>query len=378
MASYCPKCGSKVFNESIFCDYCGNKLKNRNSTRRYDNHFLDDSPRTFSNKSVPINSSRVSSPYNYYSYHKPSSSGIKWIVIGFFAIGILGLAALSVFFIGIISMQTISNEYEVRIVGDVDFSITEYSLSLVQPGEYHISAKIQNDGDSLANSGLIPISWEDIVYELQLYDGVGILDENIIGSDLNGNGNVSDSFRVEWCDDDDRKWDAKINNGSHEIHAYSISEGSVRNPVSIRTYYINGESKLFKLGNQTHTLYIANNDYALFGLNQVILKNHPGPCFEILANPNVIISELEINGESVSIEYNHTLDYNLIWRQKATTAYIIPIPESGLLPGEEIILSGTLKSNSPLTSDIRLFINWSLYGSVRHLWTIFDRYDVAF
>lgn len=378
MANYCSKCGSKVFNDSTFCDYCGNKLKYRNSTGRYNDPILDDSPRRFSNKSIPNNSSRVSSPYSNYFYNKSPSSGIKRVVIGFFAIGILGLAVFSVFFIGIISMPVFSHEYEVRIAGEVDFSISDYSLSLVRPGEYHISARIQNDGDSLANSGLIPISWEDILYELQLYDGVGILDETIIGSDLNGNGNLSDSFRVEWCDDDDRNWDVIINNGSHEIHVYSISEGPVGDPDRVRTYYINGEPKIFKLGNQTHTLYNANNDYAFFGLNQVILKNHPGPCFEIISNPNVTISELEINGESISIEYNHTLDYNLMWKQKASRAYIIPIPESGLLPGEEIILSGTLNSNSPLTSDIRLLLNWSLYGSVRHLLTIFDRYDVVF
>jgi len=378
MANYCPKCGSKVFNESIFCDYCGNKLKNRNSTIRHDDTILDNSPNRFSNKLIPNNSSRVSFPYSYYSYNKPPSSGIKWMVIGFFAIGILGLAVLSVFFIGIISMQTISNEYEVRIVGDRDFSISDYSLSLVQPGEYHISAMIKNDGDSLANSGLIPISWEDIVYELQLYDGVGILDENIIGSDLNGNGNISDSFYVEWYNDDERNWDAIINDGLNETHAYSISEGPVGDPDSIRTYYINGEPKLFELGNHTHSLYIATNDYALFGLNQVILKNHPGPCFELLIDSNVTISELDINGESVSIEYSHTLDYNLVSRRKIITAHIIPIPESGLLTGEDIILSGTLNSNSPSTSDIRLLINWSLYGSVRYLRTVFNRYDVAF
>jgi len=190
MASYCSKCGSKVFNESIFCDYCGNKLKNRNSTRRYDEPILDDSPKRFSNKPIPNNSSRGSSPYSYYSYNKTPSSGIKWIVIGVFIIGIIGLAVLALTFIAIIPIEEYRG-YQLPLFEENDNGVSEYSLSLVQPGQYYFTAIMQNDGieNALTNSGSIPISWEDMIYELPLYNGVGLLDESFIGFDLNGNGN---------------------------------------------------------------------------------------------------------------------------------------------------------------------------------------------
>lgn len=118
MSRFCSKCGGRVVEDSIFCEYCGNKLRPQKITQR------SVTPRTVpparrpafsSNNEV---SSQSSSPSYYRPYHRSSTKGIKWLFVGVFFIVIIGFAAV-VFFVGIIPIAFDRHNY----IGDKTYSI---------------------------------------------------------------------------------------------------------------------------------------------------------------------------------------------------------------------------------------------------------------
>lgn len=376
MSHFCSKCGTKVFENSIFCEYCGNKLKAPNFSQ---SNIQLESRRKFVHSSAPKVYPRRSSPDFYTYYNKTPSHRIKWLFIAVFFIMILGFA-ISVAVFCLISLMSISNDhsnYNQQPINEVDFSLLDYSLTTSQPGVMQVTVTIQNNGDIPATSGLVPISWEDSFFEILLTGGVGLLDENVVGFDLNGNGNTLDTFSVTWFYNETRQWDAIINDGFYDIHAYSIFEGPVGNPGIIRTYYINEQAKLFQLGNLTHSLYMADNDRAWFGLGNVSIMNHPGPCFELFVNSRINITDFEINGEVASVDYTRTLVDYIMSGPWTTTVYIISIPAPGVWPGGQVCFSCTLTSDSSMTSDIFLFMNWSPDGKTRKIWLPFEQLGVS-
>ena len=377
MANFCSKCGVKVLEDSIFCDYCGNKLKIPNFSQESVHSISVESPRRSVHSSTLRGSPRRGSPYFYQSYNRSPSHEIKWLFIAFFVV-IFGVAFATALVFGFMSLLTFSNEHNQQMSNEVDFNLLDYSLTTYQPGVLEFTTTIRNDGSVPATSGLVPISWEDSFYELQLSGGVGTLDEHVVGFDLNGNGDTLDTFSVTRIYDNTRQWDAIINDGLQEIYAYSIFEGPARDPGSIRTYYIHGQPKLFHLGSQTHSLYMASDDRAWFGLGNAVVENHSGPCFELLVNSRITVAECEINGELASVDYTRTLADYIMSGPWITTAYIIPIPEPGAWPGEQVTFSCTLISNSSKSSDIFLLINWSPDGNTRKLWLPFEQSGVAF
>jgi hypothetical protein len=58
--------------------------------------------------------------------------------------------------------------------------------------------------------------------------------------------------------------------------------------------------------------------------------------------------------------------------------YIIPIPTPGVWPGGQVSFSCTLTSDSSMTSDIFLFMNWSPDGKTRKIWLPFEQLGVSF
>ncbi|MFX0050809.1 MAG: hypothetical protein ACFE8U_05885 [Candidatus Hermodarchaeota archaeon] len=127
MVNFCSKCGAKVFEDSTFCEYCGNRLKAPKLTPR----FVQSPTVESTKKSVyrsPTNGPPKSGISQYSNtYYKPTSSGINWsAIIAIFFIVILGFIAVAVLasliFIPFSFNQVIS---EYNYIGDKTFSIDE-------------------------------------------------------------------------------------------------------------------------------------------------------------------------------------------------------------------------------------------------------------
>lgn len=252
---------------------------------------------------------------------------------------------------------------------------TSLDIMDVNTGVKQLEATVKNIGTP-ASTGTVPISWDDLWYELQLETGSGTLVESVLGLDLNGNGNILDSFSVTWYPNGDRQYDALINNGTHDIHAYSFMEGGLYSSLN-RSYYIDGNPKLFQLGSEWHSLYIADNNYAIFGLGAVI-QNHPSPNVELVienegAFPAIHASDFKINGAPTEL--------NLTWLgplQLASSAelwsdmaYIDPNTDFVIDQDEEMTFSCTFAAHEAKTSDVYFILNWSPDGNIRYLYVPF-------
>ncbi|UCG01908.1 MAG: hypothetical protein JSW11_20190 [Candidatus Heimdallarchaeota archaeon] len=244
----------------------------------------------------------------------------------------------------------------------------------VDTGVKEFKATVKNIGTQ-ATAGDVPISWEKIIYDLPLDDGTGTLVENDVGQDLNGDGDTLDFFDVTWFHNDTRNWDAVVNDGVQDIHAYSFWEGPPEDRRELRTYYINEDPKLFKLGSETHSLLSADNDFAVFGLCDADILHHPNTNFELVFEHEGSFSSLraidfEINDEPVRI--NHTWDQlwypyweEIPWNDKV---YIVPNSDLIIDQDEEVTFSCTFIAHEAVTSDFYLLLNWSPDGNTRYHW----------
>lgn len=253
-------------------------------------------------------------------------------------------------------------------INDVNFDLIDYFLeNSSKQGNYNFNVTVQNTGDA-ATAGVVPISWENIMYSISLSDGTGTLEESAVDLDLNGDGDKTDDFGVTWFHNDTRQWDAVINDGLNDIYAYSLNEGSAENPISPRTYFINGKPKTFELGTETHTLYGANNDEAMFGLGDAKIVNHPSPNYEFLIDSKISAADFKINGKTP--EVNHTFT-GFDWTAETKiefTAYIISELPFEIGAGEEVTFSCTFVAHENVTSVVYFIINWSYDGNTRRVW----------
>ncbi|MFX0209315.1 MAG: hypothetical protein ACFFDT_25250, partial [Candidatus Hodarchaeota archaeon] len=201
-------------------------------------------------------------------------------------------------------------------VGKIDASLVDDKPDFVKVGDYSLkngennelkfNITVCNNGES-ATAGLVSIMWETIYYEIPLTNGAGILDESEVDYDLNDDNDKSDAFDVVRFQNNGRLWDAKINDNGEEVHAYSICEGPLEDPWSIRQYYYEGQPKLFNLGTETHFLYWATDDIAVFGLGEGEIVKHPSPSFELIIDSDKIeANDFYINGKTVKANYTDT------------------------------------------------------------------------
>ncbi|MFX1249975.1 MAG: hypothetical protein ACFFBQ_21500 [Promethearchaeota archaeon] len=266
---------------------------------------------------------------------------------------------------------------ELTSINQVDFSSTGYSLTETRQGVYEFSATVQHNGSDPATTGLVPIPWERVSYELALSNGVGLLNESIVDLDLNGDTDKVDSFNVTWFHNATRQWDATINDGSKEIHAYAITEspptGSAKFPM-IRNYSINGKSKLFSLDSEIHFLYRADNDWATFGLGETFIFDHPCPNFElILFSSKVTAIDFQINNKPVDVNFSTTVVQNLPYHNLVNNPtdapiYVVPTETFDISPGELVNFSCTLVAHEATTFEVCLAVNWSPDGVTRYAW----------
>ncbi|MFX0206060.1 MAG: hypothetical protein ACFFDT_08730 [Candidatus Hodarchaeota archaeon] len=241
----------------------------------------------------------------------------------------------------------------------------------VNTGVKQLEAKIKNIGVP-ATTGDVPISWEKHMYELPLAAGTGTLAEADASFDLNGDGDTLDSFDVTLYPNDGRLNDALINNGTHDIHAYSFIEEWLYDSTN-RSYYIDGKPKLFQLGGETHSLYFANDNVALFGFDAVILK-HPSPHFEVViehigAFSGIRATDFKINGLHSDLNLTRSIPFTTtsteLW---SDMVYITPNNDFEIDQDEEVTISCTFTAHEAKICDIYLIMNWSPDDNIRYLY----------
>jgi len=237
---------------------------------------------------------------------------------------------------------------------------------------YEFSVTVEHNGSDSATAGPVPIPWEKVSYDLPLTNGAGILAESTVNYDLNGDGDQIDTFDVTWSPNATRPWDATINDGIEDIHIYALDETPPGVFPSIRNPIINGMSKLFSLGSETHFLYRADNNAASFGLGEAYIHNHPGPNFELLLfSSKVTAFDFKINDNPVDLDFSTTVysivDY-IVNPPTDTPIYVVPAETFDISPGAQTNFSCTLVAHEATTFDIGLLLNWSPDGANRYRW----------
>jgi len=154
-----------------------------------------------------------------------------------------------------------------KSINEPDLGFLSHSFNTSKQGVYELATSIKNTRDP-AIKGEVPISWDKCTYELQLSEGAGTLSESVADFDLNGDGDIADTFAVAW-NNTIRPWDAVIDG----VYIYALADHSENRGFN-RTYYINGEPKIFQLGNKKHTLYFAENDLVFLD-SMLLLSNIP-------------------------------------------------------------------------------------------------------
>ncbi len=257
-------------------------------------------------------------------------------------------------------------------INQPDFSSLGYSVTSLSQGVYKFTAIIEHTGIDAATIGPVLIPWEKVQYDLPLTNGSGILEETIVTYDLNGDGDILDTFSVTWYNDTARQWDAIINDGLTDVHAYAITESTPGEWPTIRNYTLNDESKLFSLGSETHFLYRADNYTASFGFGDAYVHNHPGPNFELVMYSSTVTAiDFEIDDTPVNLDFStavySVLDYLTNFPTNAPV-YVVPTNTFTINPGEQTTFSCTLIASEETTFEIGLLLNWSPDGMTRYHW----------
>ena len=119
MSNYCPKCGSRTYQDSLFCEMCGSQLTSSKTISRNVDRYQPE------NKQVGEFSRRTSAPRyssaTTHRYRRKSHNRLGFIV-GIIVIGVIGFSFLSMFFSGFIPILNFSNPYQ--YVGSHDYMIT--------------------------------------------------------------------------------------------------------------------------------------------------------------------------------------------------------------------------------------------------------------
>lgn len=263
--------------------------------------------------------------------------------------------------------------------------VGDYSLKTGERNELEFNITVVNNGEP-ATAGFVPIMWETIYYEIPLTNGEGILEESEVDYDLNDDNDKLDTFNVVRFENNGRLWDAKISDNGEEVHAYSICEGPIEDPWSIRRYYYEEQPKLFNLGTETHFLYLATDSIAVFGLVDGEIVKHPSPNFELFIDSDKIeANDFFINGEAVEANYTDTVASQELYYNDnepyPQTVYVLNNPEHGfeIGSGEEVTFSCTFKAQENITCRVFLLMNWSPDGNLRYRpWAVLWEDEVTF
>jgi hypothetical protein len=262
---------------------------------------------------------------------------------------------------------------------DLPFLWTRNYSYTEETGELNLNATIINYGLPMT-AGTVQTSQEDLLYYISIPFGAGTLNESEVGMDLNGDGDQTDTFNVKWAGSSIREYDANIFNGTAEIHVYAIHE-SFYPSWWIKNYTVNGQSKVFQLGSENHSLYYADSidEEASFGLGNVVVLNHPSPCFQINVYStgvdsldNLTVEDFKINGKTAEINYTKkTVEKYIGSALSVLKLYFVYSPGLEIATGEQVTFSCTFKATSITTFGMDLLVNWSPDGIQRYTWGYF-------
>ncbi|UCG00858.1 MAG: zinc ribbon domain-containing protein [Candidatus Heimdallarchaeota archaeon] len=123
MSKFCTKCGGRIAEDSLFCEYCGNKVKTSVPTQPL---FAKESQPP--KKPVFSSYNQTSPPPSYTSsyrpYHRSSTNWAKWVFIGVFFVVIVGFAAVILIGLAFLPFSfNVFNQYE--YIGDLNEYIGE-------------------------------------------------------------------------------------------------------------------------------------------------------------------------------------------------------------------------------------------------------------
>lgn len=159
MTKFCTNCGGRIAEDSLFCEYCGSKVKTSTISK---SHFIEESQP--SKKPVFSSYNQVSSPPSYTSSYRPtprsSSNWAKWAFMGVFVVVIIGFAA--VILIGLVFLPfgfNMFNQY--KYIGD----FTEYVGEDLTNSTYNIDLEIDNSFGAVN----IDIIDTQILFEAQIH-----------------------------------------------------------------------------------------------------------------------------------------------------------------------------------------------------------------
>ncbi|MFX1285698.1 MAG: hypothetical protein ACFFB5_18805 [Promethearchaeota archaeon] len=266
-----------------------------------------------------------------------------------------------------VSLEAINRPYFIPVDSDITSLDTD---------KKQLTSTIKNIGAPATTVAKVPVIWENLYYEFSLDNGKGTLDESITDYDINGDGDKEDTFDVSHEASANRPLDAIING----VHVHSILD-QPQSPWYNLTFFIDGKSKLFQLGSETHALYMVNNEIAAFGLGTV-LRNHPSPSFRLAYEAqNIDASDFKINGETVNVDYEETFEYDVYYEENRRnfTVCIIPDQASKISSNEIITFSCTFTASKTVTTEILLRMDWSPDNNIRYRSSVlFWQPDVEF
>ncbi|MFX0182006.1 MAG: hypothetical protein ACFE95_02895 [Candidatus Hodarchaeota archaeon] len=254
----------------------------------------------------------------------------------------------------IISLEAINRPY---------FIPEDTSLTQVDSGAKQLTTTVKNIGTPAITDGKVPVIWEKLYYEFSLDNGEGTLDESITDYDINGDGDKDDTFDVSHEPSGNRPLDAIVGG----VHVHSILD-QPQSPWYNFTFFIEGTSKLFDLGSETHALYMADNEIAGFGLGAV-LRNHPSPSFRLAyESQNIDASNFKINGETVEVDHEETFEIDVYYEENRRnfTVCIVPDQASEISSNEIVTFSCTFTAHETVTSEIVLRMDWSPDSNIRY------------
>ena len=284
---------------------------------------------------------------------------------------LIGLALTMIMSSGVVTSHP--NELQTNNLPDFSDLADDPSFTEIENGVIQLNATFKNTGGP-ATTGEVPIFWETVYYELELDNGNGTLNENIVDFDLNGDGDKTDSFSVTWAHNASRPWDAVLD-GTYVYALIDHTDKSIFN----RTYYINGKPKTFNLGSVTHFLYIADSESAQFGIGVTALRQHPSPNFElVLYSHEVQVDNFEINGESKEEDFTRKVVERGLDYQANATLYVVPDQAFEIGSNEEVSFSCTITVQKNITCLVAIVINWSPDGNIRYRWVPVYEEDIKF
>jgi hypothetical protein len=247
-------------------------------------------------------------------------------------------------------------------------------------GGVNITLTFQNYGYG-AESGTVWIPWEKVWYWIPLSGDPpqGNISEAILPFDVNGDGDTTDLFTVEYVDNKTALINGMI------VHA-------MRTPEQI-IYYDNvgayevWEKNYFTLGSKNHTLYRVRYDpaqgsgYADFGLES-FFRDHPSPNIEFIIeragesinSPSTTeITYMELNGVPTQCEFNWVLLAfdGLQWYVE--NVYVYPLDRVG--SGTTFTVKLTIMGD-PAAYIFSATVNWSPDNLHRYRFFVWEADDI--